>query len=139
MAPAEQESPLTVLVYSSNRDVRAQVVSALGRRPAADLPEIEIEQCATEAATIRRMDGGGVSLVVLDGEAQPGGMGMSRQLKDEIYQCPPILLLSGRPQDAWLATWSQADGVVPRPLSPFDIARTAAELLRRRLRDAVTG
>ncbi|MCB9412248.1 MAG: response regulator transcription factor [Actinobacteria bacterium] len=127
---------LSILVYSSNRDVRAQVVTALGRRPAADLPEVVISETATEPATVAAMDAGGFDLAILDGEAYPGGMGMSRALKDEIYNCPPILVLTGRPQDAWLATWSRADAVVPRPLSPFDLARAAAELLRRRVEAA---
>ncbi len=57
-------------------------------------------------------------LVILDGEATPaGGMGIARQLKDEIYQCPPILVLIGRPQDGWLATWSSGRGGVP-PAGP---------------------
>jgi hypothetical protein len=129
-APAGQA---TVLVYSSNRDVRAQVINALGRRPAADLPEVTFVETATEPATIAEMDTGHVDLAILDGEAYPGGMGMARQLKDEIFECPPLLVLTGRPQDAWLATWSRADAVVPRPLSPFDLARASAELLRRRL------
>jgi DNA-binding response OmpR family regulator len=132
----EAVQPIKVLVYSTNREVRAQVLAALGRRPAMDLPPVEMVETATEAATIRRMDKGGIDLVILDGEAQPGGMGIARQLKDEIFQCPPTLLLTGRPQDAWLATWSRADAVVPRPLSPYDLARAAAELLRRRLAGA---
>ena len=45
--------------------------------------------------------------MVLDGEAQPaGGMGVCRQAKDEIHDCPPVLLIIGRPDDGWLATWS---------------------------------
>ena len=133
MPDDERATPVNVLLYSSNRDVRAQVMSALGRRPARDVPEITVLETATEPATIRLMDAGGIDLAILDGEAYPGGMGIARQLKDEIYQCPPILLLTGRPQDAWLATWSRADAVVPRPLSAYDLARAAAELLRTRL------
>jgi DNA-binding response OmpR family regulator len=73
-------------------------------------------------------------LVILDGEATPaGGMGIARQLKDEIYQCPPILVLIGRPQDGWLATWSRADAVVSHPLDPRTLAKAAAELLKRRI------
>ena len=80
------------------------------------------------------MDAGGIDLAVLDGEAVPaGGMGVCRQLKDEIFRCPPILVLTGRPQDAWLATWSRADAVVPRPLDPMVMADAAAALLRQRL------
>lgn len=133
MNPDASPQHATVLVYSSNRQVRGEVMSALGRRPAADLPEVEIVETATEPATVAAMDAGGIDLAILDGEAYPGGMGMARALKDEIFNCPPILVLTGRPQDAWLATWSRADAVVPRPLSPFDLARAAAELLRRRL------
>ena len=39
-------------------------------------------------------------------------MGIARQAKDEIYLCPPILVLTGRPQDAWLATWSRAEAAL---------------------------
>ena len=42
-------------------------------------------------------------------------------------------MLTGRPQDAWLATWSQADLAVPHPLDPIVRSPTAvAELARRR-------
>jgi DNA-binding response OmpR family regulator len=61
-----------------------------------------------------------------------GGMGICRQLKDEIYQCPPILVLTGRPQDAWLATWSRADAAVPHPLDPRALAEAVTGLARLR-------
>jgi CheY-like chemotaxis protein len=128
------EPTVTVLVYSDDRTVRAAVRSALGRRPAADLPLIEYVECATEPATIARVDAGGVDLLVLDGEATPaGGMGICRQLKDEIFRCPPVLLLVARADDAWLATWSRADAVAAFPLDPITVARAAAALLRQRL------
>jgi CheY-like chemotaxis protein len=128
------EPTLTVLVYSDDRTVRAAVRSALGRRPAAGLPLLEYVECATEPAAVARMDAGGIDLAVLDGEAVPaGGMGICRQLKDEIYRCPPVLVLVGRPQDAWLATWSRADAVVSHPLDPIVLAQTAAGLLAGRL------
>jgi DNA-binding response OmpR family regulator len=80
------------------------------------------------------MDRGGIDVAVLDGEAAPaGGMGICRQLKDEIYRCPPILVLIGRAQDGWLATWSRADGVVAHPLDPIAVADSVASLMRRRL------
>ena len=48
-------------------------------------------------------DAGGVDVVILDGEAQPtGGMGVSRQIKDEIDDCPPVILVSpGRTTAGW--------------------------------------
>ena len=130
-APA---ATLAVLVYSDDRSAREEVLRALGRRPAPELPALRYLECATLPAVLKAMDAGGIDLAILDGEATPaGGMGLCRQLKDEIYACPPILVLTGRPQDAWLATWSRADGVVPRPLDPMVLAETTAALLRQRL------
>ena len=87
---------------------------------------------------IRHLDAGGVDLAVLDGEAAPaGGMGICRRMKNEIYGAPPVLLLTGRREDAWLATWSQAEAVVPHPIDPVVLAQAAAALLRPRL--AVAG
>ena len=52
-----------------------------------------------------------------------GGLGLCRQLKNEIFQCPPVLVLTGRPQDGWLAAWSLADLAVPHPLDPIAAGR----------------
>jgi hypothetical protein len=71
--------------------------------------------------------------MVLDGEAQPaGGMGVSRQAKDEIYNCPPALLVIGRPDDRWLATWSRAEAVISHPIDPVALATEVAALMRSR-------
>lgn len=123
----------TILVYATDRTVRAQVRAALGRRVAADLPDIRIVEAATQAAVIKAADGGGIDLLVLDGEARPGGMGVCRQLKDEVYNCPPVLIITGRADDAWLATWSRADAAAPHPIDPVALPGTVAALLRRRL------
>jgi CheY-like chemotaxis protein len=128
------ERPLQVLLYSDDRTTRESVRLALGKRPAADLPELEYIECATEPAVIKRMDKGGIDLVILDGEAVPaGGMGIARQLKDEIFRCPPIMVITGRPQDAWLATWSRAEAAVSHPIDPIQLAEVTAELLRQRV------
>ena len=121
---------LTVLLYSSNRRTREDVRLALGRRVARDLPPVLVEEVATQPAVLTAMDRGGVDLAILDGEAVPGGMGLCRQLKDEIRRCPPVLVLTGRPDDAWLATWSRADGVVGHPVDPVRLPAVVAQLLR---------
>ncbi|MEV2197842.1 hypothetical protein AB0I02_43740 [Streptomyces phaeochromogenes] len=121
----------TVLVYSDDSNTREQVLLATGRRPAADVPQVEFIECATPAAVIKELDRGGIDVCVLDGEAVPaGGMGICRQIKDEIFNCPPVLLLIGRPQDAWLATWSRADAAVTLPVDPVEFASSLAGLLR---------
>jgi DNA-binding NarL/FixJ family response regulator len=124
---------LSVLLYSSNATTREAVRMAVGRRPAADLPPVAWTECATGDAVIAAVDAGGQDLLILDGESAPvGGMGLCKQLKDEIYECPPVLVLIGRPQDAWLATWSRADFAVPLPVDPVAAAEAVALLARRR-------
>ena len=123
----------TVLVYSDDANTREQVRLAAGRRPAPDVPPVEFLECATPAAVLTELDKGGIDVCVLDGEAVPaGGMGVCRQIKDEIFHCPPVLLLIGRPQDAWLATWSRADAAVTLPVEPVEFAAALASLLRRK-------
>ena len=130
----QQEQALRVLVYSDDASTRQDVMLALGKRPHPDLPKLEYVEVATEPVVIEQMDSGSIDLAILDGEAVPaGGMGIAKQLKDEIYACPPILVLTGRPQDAWLATWSRAEAAVPLPIDPVRLAETTTALLRSRL------
>jgi DNA-binding response OmpR family regulator len=124
---------LTILLYASDRTTRQNVRLALGRKVAVDLPPVRVLEVATQAAVISAMDAGGIDLAILDGEAVPGGMGLCRQLKDEILRCPPILVLIGRPDDAWLATWSRADGAVSHPVDPIRLPVAVAALLRPRM------
>ncbi|MGY1453904.1 hypothetical protein [Streptomyces sp. SS8] len=122
----------TVLVYSDDANTREQVRLAAGRRPAADVPPVQYVECATLPAVLTALEEGGIDVCVLDGEAVPaGGMGVCRQIKDEIFDCPPVLLLIGRPQDAWLATWSRAEAAVAHPVDPVLLADALAGLLRR--------
>jgi DNA-binding NarL/FixJ family response regulator len=127
-------TPLKVLVYSDDVNTRQQVMLALGSRPHPDLPELEYVEVATEPVVIANMDAGHIDLAILDGEAVPaGGLGIAKQLKDEIYDCPPVLVLTGRPQDAWLATWSRAEAACPHPLDPVQLAESVISLLRSRV------
>ena len=127
------EELLTILLYASDRTMRENVRLTLGRKVAADLPPLRVLEVATQPAVITAMDAGGIDLAILDGEAVPGGMGLCRQLKDEILRCPPILVLIGRADDAWLATWSRADGAVPHPVDPVRLPAAVAKLLRPRM------
>jgi hypothetical protein len=133
-----------IIVYSDDSSVRAAIVAALGKRTAADLPEHQIEEFATAAALRAFVDRKSTSgdlradLFILDGEAVPeGGMGVARQLKDEIFNCPPVLLITGRREDAWLAAWSRAEASVIHPIDPFTLANTVADLLRTKTTAAI--
>ncbi|MDA2993484.1 MAG: hypothetical protein O3B10_04950 [Actinomycetota bacterium] len=133
-----------IIVYSDDSSVRAAIVAALGKRTAADLPEHQIEEFATAPALRAFVDRKSTSgdlradLFILDGEAVPeGGMGVARQLKDEIFNCPPVLLITGRREDAWLAAWSRAEASVIHPIDPFTLANTVADLLRTKTTAAI--
>lgn len=126
-----------IIVYSDDASVRAAIVAALGKRVAAEMPEHQIQEFATGPALRAYVDRKSVSgemranLFILDGEAVPeGGMGIARQLKDEVFNCPPVLLITGRREDAWLAAWSRAEASVIHPIDPFTLANTVADLLR---------
>ncbi|BBZ09970.1 Rv3143 family two-component system response regulator [Mycobacterium branderi] len=122
---------LRILVYSNNAKTRQDVMLALGKRVHPDLPELSYVEVATGPMVIKQVDAGSIDLAILDGEATPeGGMGIAKQLKDEVAQCPPIVVLTGRLDDAWLASWSRAEAAVPHPVDPIELGRTVAGLLR---------
>ncbi len=130
-------SQLRIAIYSDDASVRESVRKALGKRLTSELPENQIQEFATAdslklyALGKSRAGKVKVDLFILDGEAVPeGGLGVARQLKDEIFNCPPIMVLVAREQDAWLAGWSRAEGVVTHPVDPFTLAKTALSVLR---------
>ena len=124
---------LTVLVYSQIPELRASLRTAVGRRAASDLGRIDWIECANYSQLRNQLDSGDIDLVILDGDAQPsGGIGLCRQFKNEIDDCPPIIVLLAREQDRWLAAWSQADATIVRPIDPVLAASTVAQTLRTR-------
>lgn len=120
---------ISVLLYSDDYTTRDAVRLAVGRRPSREVEVADWLECATAPAVFAAVHEGGFDVLVLDGEAaKVGGMGLARELKNTVFECPPILVLTGRPQDAWLATWSQADAVVPHPLDPLAVAAAVSQL-----------
>ena len=121
---------LKILVYSDNPNTRDQVRTALGRRIHPDLPDLTYLDVATAPVVVSSVDAGGIDLAILDGEATPaGGMGLAKQLKDEVANCPPIVVLTGRPDDAWLASWSRAEAAVPHPIDPIRLGEAVVAVL----------
>ena len=82
---------------------------------------------------IQNMDAGGIALAILDGEAAPaGGMGIAKQLKDEIFNCPPVLVLTGRPMSADEAhRHGLVNRVTPSGEALAGARELAAEIVRR--------
>ena len=119
------------MVYSDDANVREQVRLALGKRIHPELPELTYVEVATGPMVIRQIEADEIDLAILDGEATPtGGMGIAKQLKDEVADCPPIVVLTGRRDDAWLARWSRAEAAVPLPIDPIELADAVVGILR---------
>lgn len=131
----EQDSRLrriSILLFSDDRSTRDAVRLGVGNMPAPDVQVQRWHECATAPAVELALDETEFDVLILDGEAQPlGGLGLCRQLKNELFSCPPVLVLTGRPNDGWLAAWSQADAAVPHPLDPAALAATVAGLAAR--------
>jgi len=134
-----KERKYSIVLYSDDVTVREAVIGALGSKVSPDMAEHVIHQFATAAALRLFVDGkkvgtdSPIDLFILDGEAVPeGGIGMARQLKDEVFNCPPVMVITGRKEDAWLAAWSRAEANVLHPVDPFTLSHTVADLLRAR-------
>ncbi|MER6594506.1 hypothetical protein ABT214_22180 [Micromonospora purpureochromogenes] len=103
---------------------------AVGTRPAPGL-EIEFVEAATYAECIRLVDDYEIDLMLLDGEASPGGgIGIARQIKDDRDDAPPTCVVIARSADRWLAAYAQVDATLVHPLDPVTTGTTVAELLR---------
>lgn len=129
--PAAAGGPrsLSILLYSDDITTRDAVRAAVGRRPSKELQVDSWRECATMPAVIEAVENESFDLLILDGESSPGGMGICRQLKNEIYDCPPVLLLTGRAQDVWLAAWSLADAAVPQPIDALALCAGVEQAL----------
>lgn len=127
------EQPLRILVFSHRPEVRESIINAVGRRPTSEIGRVNYVETAGVGEVLDEMDTGQIDLAILDGEAQPtGGIGLTRQLKHELDDCPPIIVSARRRDDRWLVTWSGADAVLVHPLDPITAAETVAEVLRTR-------
>lgn len=129
-----------IAIYSDDASVRQSVKAALGSTLEGG---ISVETCEFATADALRLyvdqtDTKGelrVDLFILDGEAVPeGGLGVARQLKDEVFNCPPSIVLIARQADSWLAAWSRAEASLLHPVDPFTLAKTASDLLQLKTR-----
>lgn len=121
-----------VLVFSDDARFRDAVTSAVGGQVRGG-GRIEWLEVATQAEVLQELADGGVAVAILDGEARPvGGLGLAKQLKDELDDCPATLVLVARKDDAWLGRWSLADAIATLPVDPSTLSQQVAELLERR-------
>lgn len=120
----------TVLLYSDDPEVRDQMRSAIGSRPAADLT-VEFVEAGTYDECVGLLDDYEIDLLLLDGEAHPtGGLSIARQIRDERTDPPPVCVVIARAADRWLAAYAQVDATLMHPLDPIATGQTVAGLLR---------
>jgi DNA-binding response OmpR family regulator len=121
----------TVLLYSDQPAVRDRMRLAVGTRPAPDLT-VRFVDAASYEECISLVDTYEIDLLLLDGEARPaGGLGIARQLRDELDRCPPICVVIARAADRWLAAYAGVDATLVHPLDPVTTGQTIAGLLQR--------
>ncbi len=128
----EPETDLTflVLLYGSDPGVRERMRLAIGTRPAPDVG-VEFVEAGTYDECLRLIEDQDVDLMVLDGDAQPaGGMGIARQLRDELLDPPPAIVVLSRAADRWLAAYARVDAILEHPLDPLTTGTTVVNLLR---------
>ena len=114
------ETPVKVLVFSDNSSTRQAVITGVGFKASKDTAPIEWLEAATAFGVFELVDSHDIAVLVLDGETQKeGGMSVAKELANTRENLPPILMLTARPQDQWLATW------------PVQAALSARLLIRR--------
>ncbi len=130
--PARPVRTSVVLLYGDDPQVRDRMRLAIGTRPAAGLA-VRFVEAATYDECVRLVDDVDVDVLVLDGESTPaGGLGIARQLKDEVPDCPPTCVVIARAADRWLAAYARVDATLVHPLDPITTGTTVAGLLRTR-------
>ena len=116
---------MNVLVVSRSERARAWMGRALDRA-------MQIDEAANGIEALKRARDEGYDLVITDETTEPfGAFGLARELK--ILPDPPaVIVLLERLQDIWLAKWSGTDRWLTQPIDPFELKKTARELLAER-------
>lgn len=124
------EKPFELLVYSDNRDTRNEVMQAVGRRVAKGLPRINWTEAATWEGAYLKIEENHFDMLILDGEAAKlGGIGLGKMVRDELDPDMPYVILTGRPQDEWLARVARPNAILEHPIDPRTLSAAVAEVL----------
>jgi len=126
---------VNILVFSDDITRRRAVTEGVGLRASADTPRITWTEAATAFGVRDAFDQQDFALLILDAEAKKeGGMSIAQDLRETRDGVPPLVFLTARAQDEWLATWAGATATVSDPIDPIVLQETVAEVLRRAAR-----
>jgi DNA-binding response OmpR family regulator len=120
----------SILLYSDRAELREQVRLDIGDTIGRRGVTIEWTEAATPNFVTDLVQTGRYDLIIADGETKKlGGIGLTRQMRQELDWRPTVLVLLQRAQDAWLASWSGADAGMELPVDPFELRTVVADLL----------
>jgi DNA-binding response OmpR family regulator len=120
----------SILLYSDNATVRREVRLAVGDAIGARDVAIEWTEVATATRAMQLTEERQYDLIIGDNETTKlGGVGLVRQMRNELDWQPTVLLLLARQQDAWLAAWSGVDAAMQQPVDPFELRALVGQLL----------
>ena len=125
------EETVRILVFSDDKDKRAAVINGVGVRASKDTSRIEWVETATGFGVRDAFDQQDFAALILDAETKKeGGMSVAQDLQETREDVPPIIFLTARAQDEWLATWAGAAATVSDPIDPIILQETVADVLR---------
>lgn len=124
------ENTVRVLVFSGDVDKRRAVIDGIGLRASKNTPVIEWSEAATPFGAKELVESTDFALLILDAETtKEGGMSLAHELRNTIGELPPMIFLTARQQDDWLATWAGGAAAIPDPLDPIVLQETVARVL----------
>lgn len=116
---------MDVLVVSRSERARAWIRRSLD-------PQLQIDEASNGLEAVERARHEEYDLVIADETTEPfGAFGLARELKI-MPEPPAVIVLLERRVDIWLAKWSGADGWLTQPIDPFELGRTAHDLIAER-------
>jgi DNA-binding response OmpR family regulator len=127
-----------ILLVSSGPSLTRQVTSALP-------VDSEVVEVRTPQRGLAVLDEGEHTFDVILGDADThpaGGFYLAREIRarqTDGMDVPPVVLMIARPQDEYLAKWSQADAWILKPVDPFDLAEVLEALVAGRPVPALPG
>ena len=125
------DETVSILVFSDDKDKRAAVINGIGLRASKDTPPIDWVEAATAFGVRDAFDQQDFSVLILDAETKKeGGMSVARDLLETREGVPPMVFLTARAQDEWLAAWAGAVAAVADPIDPIILQETVADILR---------
>lgn len=129
------DNTVRALVFSADATKRRAVIDGIGLRASKDTPKIEWSEAATPFGVKELVENTEFAVLILDAETtKEGGMSVAQELRNTLEDVPPIVFLTARQQDDWLAAWAGGAAAVPDPLDPIVLQETVAQVLQSNAR-----